>query len=286
MPRYKSVHTGPQIDSGVARALPGGEIDQLRSNHNLLDNWDFRNPVNQRGITTATTDIFLIDRWKVYASGTATTSSGGIVFSNIIDFGTQVEISRIPLNVPITLSVLTNIGLKSVTHTFSGTLNETVSQAIGNGIVVNAIYNWANSGTFLFCLQGYSVTAQAVKLELGSVSTLANDPPADCGEELRSCQRYFQRLSGDSEWSCIGFSATDGSTNATLFILLATPMRSRPVVTFNNLYIGGVPITSIALDQYNPTILKYNAILSSPVVPGMYPILQGGSGYVDASADF
>lgn len=27
MPRYKSVHTGPQIDSGVARALPGGAID-------------------------------------------------------------------------------------------------------------------------------------------------------------------------------------------------------------------------------------------------------------------
>lgn len=32
MARYKSVHTGPQIDSGVARALPGGAIDLSLSN--------------------------------------------------------------------------------------------------------------------------------------------------------------------------------------------------------------------------------------------------------------
>lgn len=172
--------------------------NSFASNKNLLDNWDFRNPINQRGITTATAGMFLIDRWKVYASGTATTSSGGIVLSNIIDFGTQVEISRIPLNVPITLSVLTNIGLKSVTHTFSGTLNETVSQAIDNGIVVNAIYNWNNSGTFLFCLQGHSVMVQAVKLELGSISTLANDPPMDYGMELLKCQRCFQTFATQS----------------------------------------------------------------------------------------
>lgn len=32
MPRYKSVHTGLQIDSGVARALPGGGIDLSLAN--------------------------------------------------------------------------------------------------------------------------------------------------------------------------------------------------------------------------------------------------------------
>ncbi len=49
MQRYKSTYTGPQMDVAFERALPGGAIDQTRPSRNLLGNWDFRNPVNQRG---------------------------------------------------------------------------------------------------------------------------------------------------------------------------------------------------------------------------------------------
>lgn len=44
----------------------------------------------------------------------------------------------------------------------------------------------------------------AVKLELGSVSTLANDPPADYATELLKCMRYYEKSDetwqGDSTW--------------------------------------------------------------------------------------
>lgn len=49
---YKSVHTGPDIDAAVTRALPGGAISQAmnaKPNPNLLDNAYFGNPVDQRG---------------------------------------------------------------------------------------------------------------------------------------------------------------------------------------------------------------------------------------------
>lgn len=232
MQRYKSTYTGVQIDAAIDRALPGGEIDQMRPTRNLLDNWDFRNPVNQRGQTTVTAGSFLVDRWKLYGSGTVTLTSDGLVFSTTIDFGEQIEISRIPLNVPVTFSVLTNLGLKSITHAFVGTLNETVFQDIGNGIVVNIIYNWANSGTLLFCMQGNNVTVRAVKLELGSVSTLANDPPADHEAEKAKCKRYFNL------W------ASEAARTAALLELGA--MRTTPVLS--TLDIGGVTYYTASAD--------------------------------------
>ena len=43
----------------------------------------------------------------------------------------------------------------------------------------------------LLIAPGYSFNIVAIKLELGSVSTLANDPPADYGEQLALCQCYM-----------------------------------------------------------------------------------------------
>ena len=45
-------HTAQEIDDAIARSLPGGDIDialQKKVNPNLLDNWYFGNPVDQRG---------------------------------------------------------------------------------------------------------------------------------------------------------------------------------------------------------------------------------------------
>ena len=46
---------------------------------------------------------------------------------------------------------------------------------------------------------GCSITLKAVKLEIGSVSTLANDAPPNYAAELAKCQRYFQRFRTESE---------------------------------------------------------------------------------------
>ena len=54
-------HTAQQIDDGlnIARGV---------SNPNLLDNWYFGNPVNQKGQTSYTGAGYTIDRWALSAS--------------------------------------------------------------------------------------------------------------------------------------------------------------------------------------------------------------------------
>lgn len=91
MARYKSVHTGPQIDSGVARALPGGEIDaqqksslESKAEIEFLDNTDFTNPVAQAGIGGNHGSVpFAVDRWQLI-SGTVSGSANGLTLNGTI----------------------------------------------------------------------------------------------------------------------------------------------------------------------------------------------------------
>ena len=49
---YEHQYSGEEIDNAVARALPNGAIDQAAGTFvrpNLLDNWYFGRPVDQRG---------------------------------------------------------------------------------------------------------------------------------------------------------------------------------------------------------------------------------------------
>ena len=57
-------HTAQEIDDAV------GLAPQL-SNPNLLDNWYFGNPVNQRGQTEYNTMSYAIDRWRTWTEPTS-----------------------------------------------------------------------------------------------------------------------------------------------------------------------------------------------------------------------
>ena len=223
-------------------------------NPNLLDNWYFGNPVDQRGgyvvlpgsdiwkssdsSVSRITDTYIkveffypdgnagftidgeqwcavnqgedsrivrgyvgagytIDRWRTYVKGTVLITDDGVHLIDTIDWGTQIELNRVPINTPVTLSVFTIQGIGTVTHTFSGVVNEQIYVDVGNGVTVNAIYNWNNSNTFLFCLQAVDSVVKGAKLELGDQQTLAhqdengnwvlNDPPPDKALELLKC---------------------------------------------------------------------------------------------------
>lgn len=55
------------------------EVVKRTNVHNLLDNSDFRNPVNQRGQTSYTGAVYGIDRWKGTTSTSALTVNDGYV---------------------------------------------------------------------------------------------------------------------------------------------------------------------------------------------------------------
>ncbi len=169
---------GPKGDPGEGR--------------NLLDNWDFRNPVNQRGISAFTPNVYGLDRWRVF-SGACTVESGCITLNGHL--GQMLESSPAvwPLNgQPCTLSVMLADGtVKSVT------LIPNSTQDIG--ATVDGIQLLLQNGSVWKAFSVKTTTAvqiAAVKLEAGTVSTLAQDAPMDYATALAKCQRYFYRYSG------------------------------------------------------------------------------------------
>lgn len=129
------------------------------SNRNLLHNWDFRNPVNQRGIsgTFSTIGAYFIDRWKLI-SGTVTLTGNGLTLN-----GTIAQPLETAAGTDVFASVRMNSGVATASY---------------------------NNAAKTFSITSTGGTVEAAKLELGTVSTLANDPPADYGEQLVKCQRY------------------------------------------------------------------------------------------------
>ena len=78
-------HTAQEIDDAVAMAL------QL-SNPNLLDNWYFGNPVNQRGGTSWTNPSnmqYAIDRWQITPSSVVALADDGITVTAEIQQGLE-----------------------------------------------------------------------------------------------------------------------------------------------------------------------------------------------------
>ena len=200
---YLSAHDGPEIDAAVNRASEGGAIDQamqMKPGKNLLDNWYFGNPVNQRVQTSYSVNGYTIDRWytahsKSYGTLIVDQTAGCVTISHDDDGGFVDFIQTLenPATEIVTLSVLMLSGnLYSATGTLGSILLNTDEIFIRSDEPNKVI---------LRCKTGKTISIIAAKLELGSQQTLAhkdangnwvlNEIP-DYGEQLLRCQRYFQ----------------------------------------------------------------------------------------------
>lgn len=200
-------------------------------NPNLLDNWYFGNPVNQRGQTSYTGYGYGIDRWRVEEgatislSGRALTITGGSQAGIIQNSETLTEL----LDKKCTFSALTPSGdLFSAEFVIGGT---------AGGVAVGDFRVYSTSDTFLYVRPKDSSpkSIKAVKLELGSQQTLAhqdangnwvlNEIP-DYGEQLRRCQRYLIPI---NNWTRVRASYYSGTA---LFFAVPIPstMRTTPAI--------------------------------------------------------
>lgn len=176
------------------------------SNRNLLDNGDFRNPVNQRGQTSYTGNGYGIDRWKVSTNNSTAAVSVGDRWINFtsdasgtyINFSSTVEKVQ-PGN--YTLSFLVDDYTKAQQIFLQGK----VSQMVFTSNLLTMTFSVAETSAIAVGIQKKAASSTlkiyAAKLELGSVSTLAhqengvwvlNDPLPNYAEELAKCQRYYQ----------------------------------------------------------------------------------------------
>lgn len=212
---------------------------KYRSNPNLLDNWYFGRPVNQRGQTEyAGNATYSIDRWWTQYETPLSVVDGGIKIGGRWDVQQYFE-NTLP-NATYTLSLLykdrtgsdplcliaanrsSGDVAQKITKDASGLLSITFTSGNCDKIVIGFVGSTDNVATLL-----------AVKLELGSTQTLAhkegdkwvlNEIP-DYGEQLRRCQRYFVRLT-----NAYGYGWTYNSSIANFFVSLPTTMRANPVI--------------------------------------------------------
>ena len=219
-----------QIDEN---GIISGSITQ---NKNLLHNWDFRNPVNQRGQTSyaITDNEYTIDRWKGSAAdGTITINSDSITLNATetnFEFGQKVEFFEKLNGETLTLSVDVDGTIYSGTAVVDTTLDSTPIN-VNIGSTGYKLQLRIIPGGSLFIVRLFAASAgltlanvKAMKLELGSTSTLANDPPADYGEQLALCQRYFQKVYVLRPIvSCV-------LTRLEFMVPLSVPMRTIPTI--------------------------------------------------------
>lgn len=246
-------HTAQQIDDAVAL------VPQL-SNPNLLDNWYFANPVNQRGQTeyassNDTSESYGIDRWK--QTGTLAVNEGCVAVSN-----TKVPILRQRLENPniyrgktLTFSVqvksaLSNLVLHIRYNNFVNAAVKGFTNIPAGGVIsVTAVIPDVDLTALFVQCSSESVkefALVAAKLELGSQQTLAhqdadgnwvlNEIP-DYGEQLARCQRHLfvPTTQTDSIYS-LAIGVGTSTTTITFFLPLPTTMRAKSSITFSGLY--------------------------------------------------
>lgn len=244
---YGNTDIVPVVNGGT-----GGETaDEARanlgaaSNENLLINWDFRNPVNQRGLSEYVGITYTVDMWQLNANrGKLNVNDGYITLTNTAESGAEYLRQGFEKNFEAgdVLTLSAEIRGNGSGQLFLG--NSTDGANIGGYTEYTATSDWQVI-TFTKTLEStlpkwwvIQVTGQnayidirRVKLELGSVSTLQNDPPQDYAEELRKCQRYQFMTNASSRWA-----RASKITDSVIYFDVACPatMRANPTITQNN----------------------------------------------------
>lgn len=260
--------TGAQVDktTGIPfknESLTDAEAAQARANiraggtnPNLLDNpwWGTGEAVNQRGVTSGTGGWF-VDRWTFTFPGAAnvnwTANENGITGTTTTNFIMyQVLENAAKLNgKTLTASVMLSDG---TIH--SGTIQRTngTGQQFFSGSNPSWNVRMESDNSFRIRVYTGTLSIRAVKLELGSVSTLANDVPPELSIASIPCYESHLRLKG--QYAPVGYAIALSSTLALLAIPTPVPMRIAPTPSLSGtLYFNaGTPfaITSVQ----NPTL--------------------------------
>lgn len=229
-------------DASLTMAKMAPPVASSFHNRQLLDNHDFR--VNQRGqinYESRTSDFLTVDRWCL-SNGNLdvhpeyitlkTLTSGDTVFYQKIPISSLLEGSVHTLSVMLSdRTIFTGVGTIPVGFAMDGVGRFSFSNgwycdlwaspgSVSEGWIVFRVFAPANTA---------SCNLASVKLELGSVSTLANDSPAD---HVAECQKYaFSPTYKSDPWAVLGVGVAYADTAASVYIPTPVTMRSKPVAS-------------------------------------------------------
>ena len=184
--------------------------------YNLLDNSDFRNPVNQRGQTSHATVGYTIDRWKKgNGHGTVTVNNKHITLqggsSDSCWFQQKIPNGDSLVGKTLTLAAMDSNGELIIgSKTVSNSDNFEVVRKDWGLLYWNAVTNDALLVSIVVNV-GYTKSFVWAALYEGeyTAETLPEYQPKGYGAELAECKRYYQKLSFPDGWG-IGHCAIGG----------------------------------------------------------------------------
>lgn len=246
---YTHQYSGEEIDAAVGRALAGGALDTSVTNvsnqlgtfvrPNLLDNWYFGRPVNQRGQTSYSADwIYTIDRWQTSENSTLTVNNGSVSLTGSYIFEPLEEIVDALKGKTVTVSLLFSTGELEfatgvVPTTWSGWSSIVKNSHVGlQGIGEDSSRLW-------LLITDSAKNILAVKLELGPTQTLAhregdrwvlNEVP-EYGEQLRRCQRYCQIDDCTTSYTVVANGIAASATYWRGLLPMHIDMRAKPTIS-------------------------------------------------------
>ena len=302
------------FDNGIISAHRAGQPQ------NLLDNSNFRNPVNQRGLTSYTGEytIYTIDRWKKQGGATVDLVDGangkGIKFAttsdNLPEFQQLLEPGTI---VPGKTYTLACELLDGSIHVCKGEaeagrfcvypINEEKTKSIGFGALVKGGFDMVR-------LVHHSMNVTEIKwmaLYEGeyTAETLPAYQPKGYAAELAECRRYYCRFTsadGGVYGVVLQGMITSGNKDIILALPITTMRIARPTATISGGVVlrgisgyiensdSGISVSlatlsngvghNIRVNKTDGTVFSVNAVNNTPVTLS----LSAGS-YMELSAD-
>lgn len=218
-------------------------------NPNLLDNWYFGNPVNQRGQVEYTGTGYMVDRWIQGFDGTLTSTltDDGIKIVARND-GTYKNFEQIlpyvPTNTTFTMSFLVD-NFASISQIYTGF--STAQFDIRDNLITWTFKTGGSiSGVKTIGIQikvGKTATIKAAKLELGDTQTLAHQDSSgnwvlneipDFGEQLRRCTYYAEKVETKDTPAITNSTFVPSGATSAVFILPYARKRTVPAINFND----------------------------------------------------
>ena len=193
-------------DASVRKAAP----------RNLLDNSDFRNPVNQRGKTAYfVSDMYVIDRWFLWsenAAASASVDTDGIALNPFSDtsviLGQRFQKGYLSNNRTYTLAYLDNTGEIHIRYNPVIYGDSFDSIEISSPAWIKLVWAALYEGEY-------------------TAETLPEYQPKGYGAELAECQRYFYRYNG------LVYLATRGDGYQVATVNFPVTMRAIPNIVIH-----------------------------------------------------
>lgn len=268
---------------------------------NLLDNWYFGRPVNQRGQTEYTGEwIYTIDRWELSdGGGTLTVQDGGIIYT-----------SASYLFQPFDSDISKQLAGKTLTISFlyaDGTLD------IGTSKIASSWDSWTvfleaenarlvgvGNGRLWVLNTKAGKAIVAAKLELGPTQTLAHQDTAGnwmlnevpkYSRELLDCQRYYVKFGYADKYCILGSGVARDGTFVSITVPVPAELRANPVVILAGTIVirhsDGVAqtCTTLSCDAFGVSSILLK-IQASDLTPGdAYEAFLGPGNYLHVGCD-